>query len=503
MQRHLPHHGQTPDTTNPATTTINIPAFWRSEPPIPETSDPALSQTAQRLAKLFQQIDGIGNHANEGYRRFAWSNEEAWLRIWFAATMQRRQFTVEVDAAGNQWAWLGTPSAQNPGVTFGSHLDSVPGGGPFDGPLGTLSAIVAYDILHDAGWTPPCPIGIANFHDEEGARFAIACFGSRVLTGVLTGADALERTDADNVSVDEALKKFDSMIDQVIDTMRKVATHDRAKTPAAAHALAGFSIDELLSAADVSRAPRGQQSDTDYLQRTAAHIELHIEQGCTQRDLGVPVAVADRIWPHGRWRIEFNGVPNHAGTTPINERHDPMLSYAAFVLQARKETLQHDDLRMTVGRVEVEPNGVNVIPSRVVCWLDCRAADETTAQTAVNRLTQWLGSEDREGVTATVTRESWTPATVFSPELRDRLANVLGHDGTPAAIIGTAAGHDAGILAETGHAAGMVFVRNRTGASHTPDEFATLSDAAIGVIAYARAVKECAELVSRGWRPRP
>lgn len=496
----------------------HLPGFWKRED-LDEVPSGRLHTVAAGLAELMWRIDGIGNHGGEGYARYAWSDEEAWLRVWFASTMQSRGFTVEVDAAGNQWAWLGEPSVEHPGVTFGSHLDSVPGGGAFDGPLGTLSAIVAYDTLQAEGWRPPCPIGIVNFHDEEGARFAIACFGSRVLTGVLPGANAMARADADGVTVEQALTTFDAKLVEVAAAAMDARNVDGdSSAPAAggspaapARALAGCASSQIDQAIAASHAPAGQCADEAYLRRSAAHIELHIEQGCAQRGLKAPVAVADCIWPHGRWRITFTGEPNHAGATPIDRRHDPMLAYAEFVLRARQEAERADQARATVGRVEVDPNGVNVIASHVTCWLDCRAREANTVLGIVDNLTDWLQDQDFEGVTVRVSRESWTEATVFSDELRDQLVVSAsetvnaelpaGASADNAPVIGTAAGHDAGILAETGHAAGMLFVRNETGASHTPAEYATLADCAMGVLAYAQAVRDCAVRVAQGWRP--
>ncbi|MCI1673031.1 MAG: Zn-dependent hydrolase [Bifidobacterium tibiigranuli] len=533
--------------------TMEMPGFWDQET---DASLAARDEAAGRLAQLFRQLDDIGNNGAEGYSRFAWSDEEAVLRVWFAAQMQRRGFRVEVDAAGNQWAWLGEPSAENPGVTVGSHMDSVPGGGAFDGPLGVLSAIVAFDVLRESGWVPRCPIGIASFHDEEGARFAVACFGSRVLTGILPADRALARTDADGVSVREALDGFAAKLEHVRETQK-----------AGLDCLSEFSEAGIDAALADSHAPKGQAADLEYLKRSAAHIELHVEQGCMQSDLGAPVAVADAIWPHGRWRVDFEGEPNHAGSTPLDRRHDAMLAFARFVQRVREEAAAAPDARATVGRVEVEPNGVNVIAAHVTCWLDCRAAKAQTVAGMVNRLGAWLassglegsgldgtglGGNDLEGVTATLTRESWTEATVFSPELRDVLVQAVSARGDDAAaggaksygaqsaaeqsrekksansiamhsakdpvpanlaathritelapVIGTAAGHDAGILAESGCAAGMLFVRNETGASHTPREYATLADATQGVYAYAAAIRDCAGRVAAGWRPRP
>ncbi len=478
----------------------NFPSFWTSTDL--DGIDPDLRPIASNLADLFAQIDEIGQSHTDNeekqtkasYSRFAWTEEEAWLRVWFAAQTIVRGFNVSVDSAGNQWAWIGEPSAQNPGVTIGSHLDSVPGGGAFDGPLGTLSAIAAWDLLNRKGWKPSRPLGIANWHDEEGARFAIACFGSRTLTGVITPQDALLRTDANGTTYKQALEDFPSKLETVrhaIDSAR-----NGNKESCIARQLAAFTPDVIEQAIESSKAPTPSElaSNPEYLSRTGAHIELHVEQGCAQKDLDAPVAACDKIWPHGRWRIDFDGIPNHAGTTPMDRRFDPMPAFASFV-QAVLDCSARTDARATIGRVEVSPGGVNVIPAHITCWLDSRAdesekvialIDELTARIDRGDFSSGLSAADpSHGPDCRITKESWTHPTLFSQQLQKRITNLLG-----VPTIGTAAGHDAGILAETGHASGMIFVRNMTGASHTPDEFASLADCAKGVEAYAKVVAE-------------
>ena len=154
---------------------------------------------------LWHDIADVGRDpVSGGYHRFAWTPDDTTLREWFAARARERGLDVVADRAGNLWAWWGDPDADGPGLVVGSHLDSVPGGGAYDGPLGVISALAALDALCDKGFSPVMPIGIACFADEEGARFGIACAGSRLLTGALDPARARALTDADGVSLGEA-----------------------------------------------------------------------------------------------------------------------------------------------------------------------------------------------------------------------------------------------------------------------------------------------------------
>lgn len=367
-----------------------------------------------------------------GYRRFAWTREDALLREWFAGEAAARGLDVVTDRAGNQWAWWGDPDTDGPGVVLGSHLDSVPGGGAFDGPLGVVSAFAAVDALRDAGVRPRRPIAVAHFGDEEGARFGVACAGSRILTGVLDPDRARGLSDVDGVTLAEAFTR------------------------------SGHAVDHL-----------GRDDET--LRRVGTFVELHVEQGRGLADLDRPVAVGTSIHPHGRWRADLPGVADHAGTTRLADRHDPMLGFAEVVLAARAAAERHDAVA-TCGRVRVEPNGVNAIPSHVTAWLDARGADAERVRALVTDLAAVVS-----GHGGTLVEESWTGSTPFDPVLAARLAAIL--DGAP--LLPTAAGHDAGILAAAGIPTAMLFVRNPTGVSHSPAEHAETADCHAGVLALA------------------
>jgi len=393
---------------------------------------------------LWRSLLPLGYHrASGGYRRFAWNNADLACRAWFTAQAADRGLTVRTDRNGNQWAWWGE---QLPGkaLAIGSHLDSVPDGGAFDGPLGVVSSFAALDLLRTARWRPDRPIAIANFADEEGARFGVACAGSRLLTGQLAPEKARALKDADGVSL------------------------------AAAMEAAGYD-------------PEAIGPDDELLGRIGQYVELHIEQGRGLVDLNRSIGVATSIWPHGRWRFEFGGEANHAGTTRLEDRRDPMLTYAFTVLAARKKAAAHGALA-TFGRILVEPNGTNAIPSKVSAWLDGRAPDEAGLAALLTELEEAAQERaGRDGATLSVVNESLTPIVEFDHALRDRLSKTL--DEAP--VLPTGAGHDAGILAARIPTA-MLFVRNPSGVSHSPAEQAEMADCKAGVHALARAVAELA-----------
>ncbi|MFF9285589.1 allantoate amidohydrolase [Streptomyces griseosporeus] len=379
--------------------------------------------------------------ASGGYRRYAWTAADADCRAWFREQAEARGLAYEVDRNGNQWAWLGDPTAGDAVVT-GSHLDSVPDGGAFDGPLGVVSSFAALDELRHRGARFTKPLALVNFGDEEGARFGLACVGSRLTAGQLTREQAHRLTDGDGITLPQAME---------------AAGHD----------------------------PDAIGPDPERLARIGAFVELHVEQGRALDLTGKAVGVASAIWPHGRWRFDFRGEANHAGTTRLADRRDPMLSYAETVLAARREA-ELAGAVATFGKISVEPNGVNAIPSLVRGWLDSRAPEQHTLDTVVGGIEKAARQyADAHGIDLDVVRESFTPVVEFDHALRDELARILGTDtGLTVPVLGTGAGHDAGILSGSIPTA-MLFVRNPTGISHSPAESAAEDDCVAGVRALA------------------
>ena len=401
---------------------------------------PAAPHTPPSFQEMWRDLLPLGRHRGGGYRRHAWTAADADCRAWFRAQAETRGLRYEVDRNGNQWAWQDADpgaAAERTAVVTGSHLDSVPDGGAFDGPLGVVSAFAALDELRRRGVPRTRPLAVVNFGDEEGARFGTACVGSRLATGALTPQAARALRDADGVRW--------------------------------ADAVARAGVD-----------PEGVGPDPERLARIGCFVELHVEQGRALADTPHPVGVASAIWPHGRWRFDFLGEANHAGTTRLDDRRDPMLTYATTVLAARKKARQAGALA-TFGKVDVSPGGVNAIAGRVSGWLDARAPDEETLAdvvAAVEEAAQARGR--RDGVDVTVLRESHTPLVDFDHALRDRLSALLG--GAPQ--LPTGAGHDAGVLSAVLPTA-MLYVRNPTGVSHAPAEHATEDDCVAGVRALA------------------
>ncbi|WP_062302431.1 allantoate amidohydrolase [Demequina subtropica] len=384
-----------------------------------------------------------------GWSRHLLDDADRAMRAWFVRTAESLELTVETDANANQWATWAPHGATGPAVATGSHLDSVPGGGPLDGPLGVVSALVAVSRLMAEGHTPSRPIVVANFAEEEGARFGVPCLGSQLLAGDI---------DTDRVRA-------------LVDT-------------------AGVTYPEAMAAAGHDAAAIGH--DAARLSSMALYLELHVEQGCQLAPLGHPVGLATSILAHGRWRVTLTGRGDHAGATELGSRHDPMLVAAAAVQSARARAVGSDPVtrsRATVGKLQVVPGGSNAIASEVRLWLDARAEHDADVRDLVARIVGDIEAAGRaEGCEVTVAEESFSTRVAFDGDLTDRIAAALEPRFGDAPRIPTGAGHDAGILSAHLPSA-MLFVRNPDGVSHSPLEGAADEDVRAGVDALAAALR--------------
>src|SRR5215212_1553664 len=256
--------------------------------------------------QMWRTLEPLGrSDGSGGYFRQPFEPAERELDAWFVEQASARSLRLQSDAFGNRIAWWDAGSG--PGVVTGSHLDSVLDGGAYDGPLGVVSALAAGDVLRERGVRPARPIGVSVFVEEEGSRFGLACLGSRLATGTVAWDGARALRDRNGVRLDEAMTEL---------------------------GLAGANPQPWLTSEHIG-----------------CFVELHVEQGRDLVDRGVPIGVAGRIWPHGRYRFEFSGSANHAGTTRMEDRQDPMLTYAMTALAANKQARVAGQ-RATFGRLD-------------------------------------------------------------------------------------------------------------------------------------------------------
>jgi beta-ureidopropionase / N-carbamoyl-L-amino-acid hydrolase len=390
--------------------------------------------TAEGIAARLAPLDAIGA-GPQGVTRLAWSKEDAATRAWFVDQAQRLALSVRRDPAGSLWA---CPEVKPPWWGVGSHLDSVRGGGRFDGPLGVACG---FEIAARA----QRPLTVISFADEEGARFNTPTLGSKALAGRLDTEAVLSRRDDAGVSVADAMR-------------------DAGLDPGAVAQASGWAS------------------------RLAGFVEVHIDQSTDVARAGVPVGIVSSLAARLRLEVELHGRADHSGTTPPGERRDA-LAAAARLIVAAQDAAGH--VTVTTSRLLVEPNAPTTIPSHVRLWIDARAIEPAEIERWLRRLEGAAAAlEAGSGVAISIAIASRSDPTRFSERLRGQLGRaahaVLGRDVPEVVCF---AGHDAGVLASTMPAA-IVLVRNVTGVSHSPEETVELEDAAVAARVVARALAE-------------
>ena len=378
-----------------------------------------LSEEAGRLTRPY---------ASESMRR-ANGQVAEWMR---AAGM-----TVRQDNVGNLRARFEGSDAGRPPLLLGSHLDSVRDAGRYDGPLGVIVALAAVQRLHDARRRMPFALEVLAFADEEGLRFGSTYLGSAAAAGTFDATD-LDRTDADGISMREAIRRFGGDPDRI----------------------------------DDDRWTAG---------RPLGYLEVHIEQGPVLEERGVPVGIVSAIAGQNRYVLTFTGEAGHAGTVPMDRRRDALLAAAEFVLAVETEARATPSLVATVGQIAVRPGATNVVPGEVTVSLDVRHADDPQRVAAARRLLEEAAHIAKRRNIDLASRQLSESATVqCSPNLVAALSEAVRDLGHPVVELASGAGHDAVAMSALTDVA-MLFVRCKGGASHNPGESVTEADVAVAI----------------------
>jgi len=397
--------------------------------------DPA--RLERRTAEL-SRIAGRGTSVS----RLGLSADEQHARELVGGWLAARGAEVRRDGAANLFArFPGTGEA----ILVGSHLDSVPEGGRFDGALGVLCAVEAVESLVDASVRVRRPIEVVAWADEEGARFGVGLFGSTAAFGRLSRGVS-DRRDRDGLSIADALRAL------------------------------------------------GEQGDPTSARRDpkdlAAYLELHIEQGPRLEKAGLPLGIVSDIVGIYHARVAIRGRADHAGATVMTGRADALAAAAEIVLAVERIARGRPDSVGTVGEIAVRPGAKNVVPGECILSLDLRAArdHDGLVREVLDAVTSIATAR---GVDASVDDLARVPVTPLDTKIREVLQRATRSVGVEAPLLVSGAGHDAQNPALSGVPTGMIFVRS-TGGSHTPREFASNDDAALGAQALANAIKELA-----------
>ena len=391
----------------------------------------------ERLWRRLSDLGEIGEQEGGGITRLSFTDEERAAKDRVASYMEEAGLAVHEDAVGNLFGRREGRNAEAPAVLIGSHVDSVYSGGNFDGPLGVLAGVEVLQTMEEQGIETEHPIEVVAFTDEEGVRFSFGMIGSRALAGKLTPEDLTSYEDEDGVSIAEAMF--------------------------------AYGLDPEL----IGDAARPEDS-------VRAYVELHIEQGrvLENEDLpaGVVTGIAGPVW----LRFLLEGETGHAGATPMNLRRDSLAAAAGIMGLIEAAAAETGTSVGTVGQLDLEPGGINIIPGKVRFSLDLRDIDEEVRDRVEGHILE--GAEEicrRRGVGLEIeTLQRLAPAPC-SDLVRDAAERACERLGIRPHALPSGAGHDGMQLTDL-CPMGVIFVRSKNGISHNPDEWSSQEDCAAG-----------------------
>lgn len=413
-------------------------------------SDPALPGDAHadpgRIAAMIDAIAAI-NEGTEGVTRLAYTKLERQAHELVAGWLRDLRMTVGTDAVGNTIAERPGARPEMGAIGVGSHVDSVPSGGRFDGVAGVAAATEMIRLLTEHDIAHAHPLRVIIFAGEEGARFGQACLGSKAVAGLLDERELTSRLDADGVSLAEAMSSV---------------------------------------GLDPARAGEARWSRDEW----AAFLELHIEQGRVLEAEDVPIGVVDLVSGSTRLLIDATGRSSHSGGTPMGLRADALTAVAEIVLLAERVATdpRHRGTRATVGRLTVDPGNITTIPGRVSFSVDVRDVDsDRQRETAAEIVRRARAICDRRGVGLAVQVIGDSSPVVLSVWLRQLVGEACADQGIPYRVLSSGASHDTQMVNHV-TPAGMIFVPSKAGLSHVPEEWTSAADIARGTDVLTRGV---------------
>ncbi len=398
----------------------------------------------ERLWNRLFELAEIGKQEEGGVTKLSFTEEERAAKSLVASYLEEAGLSVYEDAVGNLFGRREGNDPEAPVILVGSHVDSVYNGGNFDGPLGVLAGVEVLQTMNERSVETRHPVEVVAFTDEEGARFSFGMIGSRALSGALT-PDDLHHKDGQGISLAEAMKSRGLDPD---------AVGDAARSPGAVE----------------------------------AYVELHIEQGKVLEDADLPVGIVTGIAGPLWLRFVLEGEAGHAGTTPMGLRRDALAAAAHVMRSIEVEASKTGTTVGTVGRLDLSPGGINIIPGRVEFTLDLRDIDERVRDEVEQRI---VGEARRLSEVRDVGLDVDTlqrVAPVLCSDLVQNAATTACEElGLKSYPLASGAGHD-GMHLKDLCPVGMIFVRSKDGISHNPDEWSSQQDCVAGANVLYRTV---------------
>ena len=397
---------------------------------------PRYSINESRINQTLQELGHLGE-SPEGMDRVAYSPEDIAGRDYTIKLMQEAGLETRIDAAGNIIGRRAGSDDNLPAIALGSHTDTVPKGGKYDGALGVMGAIEVIRTLVEQGHRTRHPLEVIDFANEEGTRFHRWLVGSRSMSGLLEQED-LDALDDDGLSLGPCIADIGGDLSRIGEAVR--------------------SPGEL-----------------------AAYFELHIEQGPYLHQSGNPIGVVTGITGRAVFEVEIEGKANHAGTTPMSTRRDALVSASKLILNIQKMAAEQEICRVsTVGSIKAIPNAVNVIPGHASIGLEFRDTDMealAAAEQELRRITDQAAVDDI--VDIEVIRHRFTSAVPITADMQALVAEAAESCGMAWEPLASGAGHDAQAVANIAPVA-MIFVPSIDGISHAIEEYSTPQDCANG-----------------------
>ncbi|MCQ4087910.1 Zn-dependent hydrolase [Saccharibacillus sp. JS10] len=407
------------------------------------------STLQQRIENHIETLSHFTATPGKGTTRLTYSEQDRQAREYIKQVMQEYGLQVREDGFGNIFGRLEGSIPDAPAVLIGSHFDSVPNGGSYDGPAGVVAGLEVAKLFQENGLTPKYPLEAVAMIEEEGGRFIGGLLGSRSMLGVISAEEFAAITDKDGVTTIEAMQKI--------------------------------GLDPSLPG----------KRDASSIR---AFLELHIEQGPILEEEQIPIGIVEGIVGLTQVQITVKGKAGHAGTTPMDRRSDALVAASKIVAGLPElAQAQGGGSVATVGRLNVFPNGANVIPDQVIFTADLRAEHEEDVQGILEKTEQFAYSFATDNIDVQIERQLYIRPKQMSEQVKNLLRGISDQLDIPYRSLHSGAGHDAMIFSDFTDV-GMLFIPSRAGLSHCPEEWSDSADMERAVRVLYEAAKRLTEV---------
>lgn len=401
-----------------------------------------------RIEEHIRTISEFTATPGNGTTRLTYSQEDLKTRNYIKEKMSELGLEVREDGLGNIFGKLEGTLKDGPSVLIGSHFDSVPNGGAYDGPAGVVTALEVATLFVENQLKPKYPLEVVALIEEEGARFAGGLMGSRGMVGALSEEEFYRLKDKEGISTEDAMKAIG------LDPTR----------------------------------PKTRDSKT-----MKAFLELHIEQGPFLEERDIPIGIVDAIVGLAQLEVTVEGKAGHAGTTPMDRRADALVKAAEMIAELPKLAVEEGEgTVITTGRLNVYPNGANVIPDRVVFSIDIRSGKEEHVQNVIKKVKDLLDCNRKNGIEISVEQSLYMEPKLLDEDIKEMIKETCNDLNLEYLSMNSGAGHDAMVLSDVTDV-GLIFIPSKAGLSHCPEEWSDARHIANGVQIYFEVAKRLTE----------